>query len=186
MEYQINQKCNDFEELMHQILSTCLKVENLLLHIKPHPQQDEFMLQKILSRYPQNRVEITNKSSITLIERAQFIISMPTGVIINALVMGKPVIEYFNYKKMNAALRQKYEKVPKGLLGCQVSLDNQGNLTSLYEKLNLVSVANTPEELESLLHRNLQKHRHEELTDIRTIFPDGACRKGAEAIMSML
>ena len=48
-EYGINKFYNNFEDLLNEILSVCLKDENTHLTIKPHPRQNKQLLYKIIS-----------------------------------------------------------------------------------------------------------------------------------------
>ncbi len=175
----------NFEDTLNEIIRVCLEDSDVYLTIKPHPRQNQQVLEKILSQYPQNRILISNDSPFSLINRADVVISMPSGVILSPLMLRRLVIEYFNYGKLNESLRNKYDVIPKGIFGGLGSLDKTGKFTSTFRLMGLVQAADTPEELKSLIVKLNHGGSFPEVKDIRHIFPDGACRKASEVILSI-
>ena len=99
------------------MINACLKIKNAALTLKPHPRQDIFLLREIISQYRDANITISNEPSFSLITKAGLIIAFPNGVIIDALILGRPVIEYFDYPGLNKTLRDKFGQIPAGVLG---------------------------------------------------------------------
>ena len=184
--HEINSKFHNFEELLREIILVCLSDKTKHITIKPHPSEDKTILDKIVNQFPKNRITVSHDSSIMLIEMNDIIISMPTGVILTSLILERPVIEYFNYQKVNTILRNRYNKIPKNILGVQASLDSNGDITSIYRKLGLVHSADNPQELELLMKQMKSELNSETIFKVRKFFPDGACHKATDAILSMV
>jgi len=175
-----------FEKALHEIIQACLTDKDTYITIKPHPRQNHQLLDKVLRQYSQAGITISHDSSFLLINRADIVISMPSGVILSALIMEKPVIEYFNFSNLNNVLQSKPDTLSKGMFGGLGCLDSNGSITSIHRKLGLVQPADKPEELELLITKFRNESVLPEVKDIRHLFPDGACKKASEVILSML
>ena len=181
-EYSIDSYFQDFRQLLTDIIRVSLKDKNFHVIIKPHPRQNKPLLLSIMSQFPEERVSLSEVSSITLIAVSDIIISMPTSAIFDASIRGRPVIEYLDFVRINTVLKAKYDEIPKGVLGIDISMDSNGNLTSAYRDLQVAQGANNPKELESLLKANKDKTPQPTVRNIRDIFPDGACQRVADTI----
>jgi hypothetical protein len=173
-----------FEESLNEIIHACSKAKNACLTIKPHPRQDLLLLEGIINRYPEIDIEISNEPSFALIDRAQVVIAMPTGVIIDVLISGRPVIEYFNYVKLNKVLKEEFGEIPKGAFGGMGYLNKKNCLTSVFRELGFVLTADRQDELELLIQKVFSDNFLLEQKDIRNIFPEYASKKAVEAVMS--
>ena len=183
-EYAVNVYGNNFKNLLSEIISVCLKDKKAYLTLKPHPNLNRQLLHKIVDQYPRDRISISEEASIILIEVNDIVISMPTSVIYTAVLMGRPVIEYFNYSKAKNILKDKYHQIQNNILGIE-SIDDKGDITSIYRKLLNVRGANNPYELELLLKTDNEVAAQVGMNNLRGIFPDGACQKAAGAILTM-
>ena len=109
---------------------------------------------------------------------------MPSGVVMDALIMGKPVIEYFQLKKLSVSLKNKFKTVPENYLGGMSYPDKDGNATSVFRALGLVAPADNPEELKRWLEKFIKGKSWEGTEKIRRIFPDIPIKKAADTIMA--
>lgn len=184
-EYAVNVHDNDFRSLFREILSVCLNDPKAHVTLKPHPNLNQQLLYDLLSEYPRDRVSISEVASIVLIEASDIVISMPTSVILTAVLMGRPVIEYFNYGKANKVLIGDSHQLQNKILGTE-SIDDKGNITSIYRKLLIVQGANNPDELQTLLNGDNQAATKTGMDSLRLLYPDGACRKTVEAIWTVM
>ena len=175
-----------FEDMLNEIIHACTKIKNIRLTIKPHPRQDIYLLKRIINRYHTMDIEISNKPSFVLINNAQLIIAMPSGVIIDVIILGRPVIEYFNYVKLNKILKEEFGQIPKGALGGMGYLNKKGHLSSVFRELGFVLTADNQDELEFAVQKMFSNNNYlAEKKDIRSIFPENASKKTAEAVMSL-
>ena len=185
-EYSIYSDLNDFQKLLKDIISVCLKGNAAHVIIKPHPRQDLQLLSKILNQYSREHLTVSEESAISLICKSNVVIAMPSSVIFTALIMERPVIEYLDFNRINRILKRENKTISKGsIYGWDKSLTDSGELTSIYRKLKLAHGANNLKELETWIERynmgNLPSYGTENL---REIFPDGASKKIADIILS--
>ncbi|OGW47580.1 MAG: hypothetical protein A2Y66_03265 [Nitrospirae bacterium RBG_13_41_22] len=175
----------DFREALAEIIDSCLKIKNVHLTLKPHPRQNMILLKEIVSQYPGGRITVSNEPSFVLINKSDLIIAFPNGVIIDALILRRPVVEYFDYIKLNRILKDEFGQIPTGILGGMSYLDINGSLTSVFRGLGLVLEANKQDELEPLIIKLINSDVSPEVKDIRNIFPDDGSKRAAETILSM-
>ena len=153
--------------------------------LKPHPRQNHDELLKILQQYPEIRHIISNDTVSALAKDSQLIISMPSGIILDAVLSGKPVIEYFNFPAFNTILKDSFGQVPYNIfggIGCMLD----GKITSVFRHMNLVYAADTMNQLEQYIERVDHDSGDEALNNLRNIYPDNAAMKMAEVILAQL
>jgi hypothetical protein len=175
----------DFRESLSEIINACLKTKNVRLTLKPHPRQDIPLLKEIIGQYPDADITVSNKPSFILIDNADLIIAFPNGVILDALISGRPVIEYFDYIRLNRIIKDKFGKIPMGTFGGMGYLNKNGSLTSVFRGFRLVFEADKQEELELLIMKLINGDVICEVKDIRNIFPDNASKRAAEALLTI-
>lgn len=175
----------DFSRLLHDILTVCSKIKGATIVLKPHPRQNHDELLKILRQYPEVCHIISNDMVSALAKDSQLIISMPSGIILDAILSGKPVIEYFNFPALNAFLKDSFGQVPYNIfggIGCMLN----GEITSVFRHMNLVYAADTMNQLEQYVKRVEYDSDDEALMNLRKIYPDDAAKKTAEVILAQL
>ena len=138
-----------------------------------------------MGKYGEKRIIVSEESAALLLGKAEFIVAMPSGVILDALIMDKPVIEYFNYEKLNSILKNKYGGIPKNAFGGMSCIDEKGRLTSVFRKMNFVIPADTPDELSHAIEKVKIGAFSCGTGDVRKIFPDNSSKLAAETILSM-
>lgn len=176
----------DFETVLREIIDVCCRDKETRIIIKPHPRQNIYHLKEILSRYPRAKIVISYESSFVLISKVSYVISMPSGIIFDALIMGKPVIEYFHYGNFNRILKGKFGRIPKNALGGMSYIDSNGCLTSIFRGKELVLRADTPEELAAVFLRLDNDKALWRVKNMRDRFPEGASRKSVEFLLTMI
>jgi hypothetical protein len=175
----------EFEKLLEEIIETSLLFEDYNLILKPHPRQDLDILNSIVSKYKSSKVSISHEPSFALIGKSKMIVAMPSGAIFDALIMGRPVIEYCHLKKLSDLLRTKFNTIPKNYLGGMSYLDKDGNTTSVFRALGLVAPADNPEELKRWLGKFTKGESWGGAEKIREIFPNIPVKKAADTIMAV-
>lgn len=174
----------DFTSLLREIIKTSLMFEGFSIILKPHPRQDIELLQRIVHEYKSTRISVSNQPSFNLINKAHIIVAMPSGVILDALIAGKPVIEYFHFNELERALQSKFKLIPKNFLGGMSCLDSNGRATSVFRAKGLVAPADDPESLEDWLTKFHDNAKWEGTSKIRNIFPSIPMKKAADTIMA--
>ena len=176
----------DFRGLLEEMLDTLLTVSDYRLILKPHPRQNSALLSEILKKYPQGEICISYEPSFKIISEASYVVAMPSGIILDALMVGRPVIEYFNFKKLNAILLELYRTIPKNIFGGMSYLDADGYLTSVFRAKGLVIPADTPNELALALSKLKIDEARTGIVKAREIFFEGKIEKAAEFVMNLL
>ena len=125
---------NLFEFLIRSVCETVFKYEDAFLLIKPHPRQKLDPLLSILSDYPADRWMITKFQALQVSFLSNFVISMWSSIILDALATRKPVVEFFDHKYNPRALK-----------------DKNGNLCSEYGYTKISVPARNKEELKNLV-----------------------------------
>lgn len=181
-------KHSNFNKMICEIIDACSNIQNIQLIMKPHPSQNVFTLNQIVKKYTNNiNLSISNENSILLINGADLIITMPSGVIFDAILLsGKPVIEYFNFSELNKNLLTRFGKIPKNVFGGMGYLTDKGLLTSVFRALDLVPGADRSFELEEMIKKKGNYQFNDHSVTLRKIFPDYASKKVAEAVLSMV
>ena len=88
-----------------------------------------------MAQYPTGSWRISSLQTMQLAHISDFVICMLSGVILDALAVGKPTVEYFQYQE-----------------GRHIFLeDKNGKTISAYTHLGLVIPADNKEELETLI-----------------------------------
>jgi hypothetical protein len=174
-----------FASVFFEIMEACQNIDDVNVILKPHPRQDLELLKKMMSMHSKLNVTVSNENLIVLFARSDLIIAMPSGVILDALIAGHPVIEFFNYPLLGEKLDMKFKEIPLGILGGLGALDENGGLTSVFRARDLVVPADTRRELWAVIQKFLTHKQVLACREIRDIFPDNASRRAAEAIMAM-
>jgi hypothetical protein len=174
----------DFVSLLKEIIKTSLLFEEYCIVLKPHPRQDLTLLNSIIQEYNSSRILISNNPSFSLINKAKIIVTMPSGVMIDALIAGKPVIEYFHFNVLDRLLKRRFKSIPKNFLGGMSCLDHAGNASSVFRVKGMVAPANDPESLKEWLNKFRDNVAWEGTAIIRDIFPRIPMEKAADAIMA--
>jgi len=175
----------DFSRSLQDILTACNKIKKAFITLKPHPRQNHDQLLKILQQYPEMRHNISHDRVSALAKDSQVIISMPSGIILDAVLSGKPVIEYFNFPAFNSVVKESFDQIPYNIfggIGCMLN----GEITSVFREMDLVSAANNVNQLEQCIKRIDYDSGEEALNNLRKIYPDNAAMKMAEVILTQL
>ncbi len=176
----------DFLTLVKEIVGTIINTTNYNLVLKPHPRQNLKLLLEIISPYERTRITISHEPAFKLINESKYVIALPTGAIMDILIMGRPVIEYFDFKKLNSILLEKYKTIPKNSFGGMSFLDSNGWLTSVFRAKDLVVAADNPKELKAgidMLERGLVGASG---AKIKNIFFENEAKKSAEFILNLM
>ncbi|MGV7930886.1 MAG: hypothetical protein AB2L13_18635 [Spirochaetota bacterium] len=120
----------DFKYMMDSLCEIVFKDSNSFLIIKPHPRQDLNVIKMLMAKYPSDRWIITNMPAIQASLLADFVVSMWSSAILDALANGKPVVEFFHHGKNPFAI-----------------VDGSGRHCSEYGYARLSIPAETKEEL---------------------------------------
>lgn len=176
---------SDFSGLLHDIFTVCSRVKGASLILKPHPRQDIVGLEAIMRQFPELPAVISNESVMTLAADAQLLISMPSGIILDAVLTGRPVIEYFDFLVLNERLRRYSNEVPRNIMG-GIGCMEHGKITSVFRHENFVYGADTMEQLEKCIERVGQEAESKALANLRKIYPDNAAEKTAEVILEQM
>jgi hypothetical protein len=124
-----------FEYLIRTVAETVLSEPGNLLLIKPHPQQDLEFIKSTMAQYPTNSWRISTLQTMQLAKISNFAICMHSSVILDALAIGKPTVEYFQFTR-----RQN-----------EFFIDEKGKTISAYAKLGLLVPADNKEDLQRLI-----------------------------------
>jgi len=127
-----------FNYLVRTTLEVVMKQKDAVLLVKPHPNQSIPQLLKILNDFDKKRWFIGTSQAMLLAKISDFVISMHSTCILDSLNVGKPVVEYFQYKETP----DDYPEKNDGYLFCK-----NGKLGSPQRYLEVVAEANTKEEL---------------------------------------
>ena len=176
----------DFRGLLEEMLDTLLSVTDYRVILKPHPRQNIMLLSEILKKYPQGEISVSYEPSFKIISGASYVVAMPSGVILDALMIGRPVIEYFNFKKLNAILLELYHPIPKNIFGGMSFLDGDGYLTSVFRGKGLVIPADTPNELALALSELKIDEAKIGIAKAREIFFECKIEKAVKFVMNLL
>jgi hypothetical protein len=124
-----------FEYLVNTVAEITLREPDTLLLIKPHPQQDLKYIKSIMAQYDSNSWRISSLQTMQLAQISDFVICMVSSVILDALAVGKPTVEFFQYVK-----------------GQHYFLKNKkGKTVSAYGQLGMVATAERKDQLEALI-----------------------------------
>ena len=130
---------DSFEYLIKSTLEAVMNHEDAVLLIKPHPNQSIPQLLNILKDFDSTRWRIASLQAMLLANISDFVISMHSTCILDSLAVGKPVVEFFQYKDTP----EDYPVKNDGYLFC-----NNGKLGSPQRYLEIVAEADTKDELE--------------------------------------
>ncbi len=131
----------DYNYLVKSIAESVFSYENSLMIIKPHPRQDIDELFKLLSPYDSKRYIVSGMHLFQLAHISDVVISGWSSGILDALAVGKPVIEFWRFGGRDPLCRR----------------DDQGNYTTIYREFGLAAPADTKEELDALLQSALEE-----------------------------
>lgn len=121
-----------YQYLVRSAAEVVLRDPGHLLLIKPHPQQNIRALSALLADWPSNQWLISSFQTMQLARLADMAICMVSGVILDALAVGKPTVEFFRYAPHASE---------------SFFADASGRTVSAYGHLGLVVRAETKEEL---------------------------------------
>lgn len=126
---------NDYEYLLRATLEEVLRYDDALLIIKAHPRQDMEALKRILDDYDPRRWLVSGLHLMQLAALADVVISGWSSGILDALAVGKPVIEFWRFSGKDP--------------DCRIAPD--GRPTTIYRELGLARPAETREELAGVI-----------------------------------
>jgi|GEM_PF-5949884 len=161
-----------FSKLFDEILQKARAFSPAHVVVKPHPRQDMILVKHLLAKAAIESWEINHDPILCLSLEADIVIALPTGGVMDAILCGKHVIEYYDYDTLNTILKKRFSEVPKTYFGGLSCLDAQGRLTSVYSARGLVHPAHNPEQLHGLLQRYIKKTDAENQKKIRELFPE--------------
>ncbi len=124
-----------FEYLVKTVAEITLREPNTLLLIKPHPQQDLKFIKSTMAQYDSNSWRISSLQTMQLAQISDFVISMVSSVILDAVAVGKPTVEFFQYVKGQHYFLK----------------DEDGKTVSSYSQLGMVATAERKDQLEALI-----------------------------------
>lgn len=130
----------DYEYLLRSLCEEVFARENAFLLIKAHPRQDLQELERLLAPYDRGRWLISGLHLLQLASLADVVISGWSSGILDALAVGKPVIEFWRFGGKDPLCRK----------------TSEGQFTTIYRELGLAAPANNREELRELLDSALQ------------------------------
>ncbi|MEW6428692.1 MAG: hypothetical protein AB1568_11735 [Thermodesulfobacteriota bacterium] len=125
----------DYEYLLRSTLEEVLSYDDSLLLIKAHPRQDIDHLNRLLSGYDRSRWMVSGLHLLQLASLADVVISGWSSGILDALAVGRPVIEFWRFSGKDPDCRA----------------DTDGRPTTIYRELGLARPADSREELAALL-----------------------------------
>lgn len=131
----------DYEYLLRSTVEEALRHEGSLLLIKAHPRQDMEDLNRLLADYDPARWLVSGLHLMQLCSLAEVVISGWSSGILDALAVGRPVIEFWRFSGHDP--------------DCRMLPD--GRPTTIYRELGLVRAAETPEELRVLVDSALRE-----------------------------
>ena len=144
-----------FENLVETVAEITLRQPGTLLLIKPHPQQDLKFIKSTMAQYDSNSWRISSLQTMQLAQISDFVISVVSSVILDAVAVGKPTVEFFQYVKGQHYFLK----------------DENGKTVSAYSKLGIVATAERKDQLEALIknyfngnHRSEQWKEHRQKT----------------------
>jgi len=126
---------DDFNYLVNSIFYICNKSDDIELLIRNHPRYPKSQLLEILSNYPNLDYRFEDSDLITLKDEINLVVSMWSTMILDALLLNLPVIEFFK-------CRDKREW-PKNDLG---------ELITGYEKNKIVISAKSKDDLSKYIN----------------------------------
>jgi len=126
---------SDYEYLLRSTLDEVLRHDGAFLLIKAHPRQDMEDLKRILDGYDPKRWLVSGLHLMQLAFLADVVISGWSSGILDALAVGKPVIEFWRFSGKDP--------------DCRFAVDGQP--TTIYRELGLARPADTKEELAALI-----------------------------------
>ncbi len=130
----------DYEYLLRSTMEETLRYPDALLLIKAHPRQDMDDLKRLLDDYDPKRWLVSGLHLMQLASLADVVISGWSSGILDALAVGKPVIEFWRFSGKDP--------------DCRMGMD--GRPSTIYRELGLAAPAETREELAALLAEALR------------------------------
>ena len=124
-----------FEYLVKSVAEITLREPDTLLLIKPHPQQDLDFIKSTMAQYDSSSWMISSLQTMQLAQISDFVICMVSSVILDAVAVGKPTVEFFQYVKGQHFFLK----------------DKNGKTVSSYSQLGMVATAERKEQLEALI-----------------------------------
>ena len=127
----------DYEYLIRSTAEVVFGYENSLLLIKPHPRQDIKELFQLLEPYSNGRYLVSGLHLFQLSHISNLVISGWSSGILDALAVGKPVIEFWKFGGKDPNCRR----------------SANGDYTTIYRELGLARPAETKEDLKDLIKK---------------------------------
>ncbi|HFQ81518.1 MAG TPA: hypothetical protein ENK33_09135 [Desulfobacterales bacterium] len=130
---------DDYQYLLSSFMEKAMSYPGSFVLIKAHPRQNIEELHRLLSPYDQDRWMISGLHLMQLSALSDVVVSGWSSGILDALSVGKPVIEFWRFNGRDPDCRR----------------DSKGAYTTIYRELNLAAPANTAAELGNLLQEAL-------------------------------
>ena len=134
-----------FDYLISETIKIVLSIPNTYLLVRPHPRSSPILLEQYLNKYDKSRWSIDTTDPFCLSGHIDLVVSMWSSMILDALAIGVPVIEFFRFNN---------SKYPW-------AIDNAGNPTTVYRKLGIVMPANNSKELKYWINKCLKNPKNE-------------------------
>jgi len=165
-----------FDYVVKSVLETILSDEDNFLFVKLHPRQNIEPMLNYLNRYDSSRWMITSLHGIQISAISDFIITVFSSVILDALSVEKPVVEFHQYKRPS--------------LFYVVDSDNE--VQSLYRVLDIAVSVETKEKLSQSIQNYFYDNDHniweKQKKAYQNLCPpdDNASLKAANLILSLV
>ena len=130
---------DDFNYLVNSIFDICNKSDDIELLIRNHPRYPKSQLLEILSNYPNLNYRFEDSDLVILKDEINLVVSMWSTMILDALFLNLPVIEFFKCRNNR--------EWPKNDLG---------ELITGYEKSKIVISAKSKDDLSKFINETKQ------------------------------
>ncbi len=119
--------------VVRSIAEVVLNDQRNFLFIKPHPRQSASELASFFAGFDSSRWRITSLQAIQLADISDFVITSYSSCAMDALCVGKPVVEFFPFVELfqNFVVNQNGQfRTPFQSLGLTVSIDTKDQLAT--------------------------------------------------------
>jgi len=122
-----------YKYIMKSVISIIKQNEQNFLIIKPHPREDISVISKYFSDCNPDQFIISSLHPIQISALSDFVISVWSSAILDALSVNKPVVEFFRYR---------------GNISPYYMIDKKGDIQSIYRLWGLAQAVDSKDELE--------------------------------------
>jgi len=149
-----------FDYVLKSVADTILNNEQNILLIKPHPRQNNKIIEKYLKIYNSDQYILTELHPLQISYISNFVINVFTTCTLDALRMGKPVVEFHQY-----------------IRPCiYFSTDQYSQFQSIFRLFNLAAPANTKDDLKNYINNYFNNSNdnnvwHEQQQSFQKLFP---------------